>query len=636
MISMSNPIKQQLKLWEQDKYLSALDRHFALEMAAIHQLTDNNLLLVICALVSKQLSAKHACLPLNKLDLNNPLAEVSSHCQINLNYQDLLNAIKQLPIVGTTGDNKPLILDGNNLYLKRYYDYEISVAARLLSMAMTEPTAQILETNQLISILNHLYPNQLTQSIDWQKIATTVAFNKQLSIITGGPGTGKTTTVTKLLYLLCVSSKMVIRLVAPTGKAAARLTESIKSSKQNLLRDLQQYADTIDLDVINNIPDEAATIHRLLGVIPNSYQFRHNKDNPLPLDLLIVDEASMVDLPMMYKLLAALPSHAKLILLGDQNQLASVEAGSILADICAGIKDSNGWNMKYSQAFTNMLSQASQYQLTAAITEPYGLGDNLCMLQYSHRFNNDAGIGQLAKAVNDSNLQAIDSVWRQNYQELTWLEHGKQHNGVNHLLHYASEQYRHYLELIHRKDINATAIINRYNQFRILCATRAGEYGVDGVNQHVIQALKNAGLIDTNHEFYAGRPIIIQANDYNLGLFNGDIGIILADREHRLMAHFIMADESVIKILPARLPKHETCFAMTVHKSQGSEFSNVALVLPPAPSQSQWQLLTKELIYTAITRAKTSFTCLGSKKVFNRACTQLTQRDSGLAARLWR
>ena len=285
------------------------------------------------------------------------------------------------------------------------------------------------------------------------------------------------------------------------------------------------------------------------------------------------------------------------------------------------------------------------------------------MLMHSHRFKGDAGIGLLASAVNRADLQGILQVWQQGTAELSWLEHSMvvsqtqakvsepaNNVGLNLLLEQACQQYGVYLRALNSDASNndvsnsdldtrpSTAdIIESFNQYRILCAMRSGDYGVEGINQFVTQALANAKLIKPLQEFYLGRPIIIQSNDYNLGLFNGDIGLILQDEDkpERLMAHFIKADGSLLKVLPARLPSHETCYAMTVHKSQGSEFSRVALVLPPSPSLAQWQLLTKELVYTAITRAKVHFTCLGTQHVFERASSQATQRASGLADRLW-
>ncbi|MCU8074209.1 exodeoxyribonuclease V subunit alpha [Shewanella sp. SM29] len=723
-IQLTAPLPELLKQWEQERLLTPLDRHFALEMSLLHPSDSQQpLFILLCALLSQQLSSQHSCLVLAHIVPLNPMAEQNSHCKITLSLEALTETLQTFDAVGQAGSNKPLIFDNGRLYLQRYHQFETSVAASLIRLSGSVSRQLSEEANhqeqpqiaKLRSLLDQLFPanvsathalttNVLTNSedtapIDWQKVATATALGKKLSVITGGPGTGKTTTVTKLLLLLQMESQQEIRLVAPTGKAAARLSESIKASKARLAKELSAHANVIDevrnrnsqdfLTALGRIPEEASTLHRLLGVIPNSPHFRHHQGNPLRLDLLIVDEASMVDLPMMYKLLSALPEHASLILLGDQDQLASVEAGAVLADICAGLKipvDPNNlaqnniassnstshkiasnspalWQMRYSKEQAERLSALTGFELTPYISNAPKLGDSLCMLMHSHRFKGDAGIGLLASAVNRADLQGILQVWQQGPAELSWLEHSMivsqtqakvsepaNNVGLNLLLEQACQQYGAYLGALNSHASNNDAsnsdvgtrpstadIIERFNQYRILCAMRSGDYGVEGINQYVTQALANAKLIKPLQEFYLGRPIIIQSNDYNLGLFNGDIGLILQDEDkpERLMAHFIKADGSLLKVLPARLPSHETCYAMTVHKSQGSEFSRVALVLPPSPSLAQWQLLTKELVYTAITRAKVHFTCLGTQHVFERASSQATQRASGLADRLW-
>lgn len=708
-IQLTAALPELLKQWEQERLLTPLDRHFALEMSHLHPSDSQQpLFILLCALLSQQLSSQHSCLVLAHIVPLNPMAEQNSHCKISLSLEALTETLQTFDAVGQAGSNKPLIFDNGRLYLQRYHQFETSVAASLIRLSgsvsrqLSEETSHQEQPQiaKLRSLLDQLFPanvsathalttNVLTKSedtapIDWQKVATATALGKKLSVITGGPGTGKTTTVTKLLLLLQMESQQEIRLVAPTGKAAARLSESIKASKARLAKELSAHANVIDearnrnsqdfLTALRRIPEEASTLHRLLGVIPNSPHFRHHQGNPLRLDLLIVDEASMVDLPMMYKLLSALPEHASLILLGDQDQLASVEAGAVLADICAGLKipvDPNNlaqnniassspalWQMRYSKEQAERLSALTGFELTPYISDAPKLGDSLCMLMHSHRFKGDAGIGLLASAVNRADLQGILQVWQQGPAELSWLEHSMvvsqtqakvsepaNNMGLNSLLEQACQQYGTYLSALNSDTSNSdlskrpsTAdIIERFNQYRILCAMRSGDYGVEGINQYVTQALANAKLIKPLQEFYLGRPIIIQSNDYNLGLFNGDIGLILQDEDkpERLMAHFIKADGSLLKVLPARLPSHETCYAMTVHKSQGSEFSRVALVLPPSPSLAQWQLLTKELVYTAITRAKVHFTCLGTQHVFERASSQATQRASGLADRLW-
>jgi exodeoxyribonuclease V alpha subunit len=792
MLVLQAPMTDLLKHWQTQKLLTSLDRHFALELAKIENIAldspQGNLFLLICALLSRQLSNQHSCLVIDQLALANPMAEdlkpnQTASCQITLSHQALIHEISQFgAIVAITAqieeqikDQKkaeehsathaPIILDNGNLYLNKYHYFETQVANKLKKLAATrlmsldDPHIPVFAKH-----LDNLFGVQSGQEINWQKVATATALTKALAVITGGPGTGKTTTVTKLLLLLLTQGAMTIRLVAPTGKAAARLSESIKDSKARLLTELTHGSTPEQQTLIaalKAIPEEASTLHRLLGVIPNSHRFRHNEDNPLRLSLLVVDEASMVDLPMMHKLLSALPEDARLILLGDQDQLASVEAGAVLADICAGLKqelkqgqalesqkgaNQQAWQMRYSQEQAALLGALTQARLNDFISQEPQIGDSLCMLTHSHRFKGDAGIGLLASAVNHADIRAIRQVWQQKHTELTWFEHEKvfinhpqvasmslakapsttidepqtkaakvkskakstdqmafsfdfesedslepidslepvnvleqnqqaaalpsnlhwtipEVEGKQALLALSVNAYSHYLKLIadnsriiseqfHRGTTHldmdeqtpnqlglhsAKDIIAGFNQYRILSAMRAGEFGVDGMNSAMILCLKQAKLINPAQEFYLGRPVIISSNDYNLGLFNGDIGLILQDEKapHALMVHFIKADGSILKVQAARLPSHDTCFAMTVHKSQGSEFSQVSFVLPQRPSTAQWQLLSKELLYTAITRAKHAFYCLGSHKVFEKAASQATSRASGLAHRLW-
>ncbi|WP_351074774.1 exodeoxyribonuclease V subunit alpha [Shewanella sp. CAL98-MNA-CIBAN-0140] len=692
MLMLSHPITQLLDLWQQQRLITALDRHFALELANIETINNDpsiteaqsQLFLLICALLSQQLSNQHSCLVVDQIDLGNPMAEDSHrhaeiNCAIKLNHQQLIEQICLFDAVGQPGDNTPMIFEHGRLYLNKYHFFETQVAAKLTQLAnqpidinVNNSTVDNTNLPQLIECL-FTAENSHNSQFNWQKIATATALVKALAVITGGPGTGKTTTVTKLLLLLLTQSALTIRLVAPTGKAAARLSESIKASKQRLLQELTQVTypalAKILIDSLKQIPEDASTLHRLLGVIPNSHQFRHHQHNPLRLDLLVVDEASMVDLPMMYKLLSALPPHGRLILLGDQDQLASVEAGAVLADICVGLKqhsnqaNSSPWSMRYSAAQAKLIEQLTQQDVSQFIDPQPKIGDSLCMLMHSHRFKGDRGIGLLASAVNQSNVNAIRQVWLQKHAELNWFEH--QHNalgdnsGKQALLTLSVQAYGEYLSLVqeNQQRINQQTmldqadvqdsvitlphseqtIIDSFNHYRVLCAMRAGEFGVEGMNIAITDSLKQTKLINPHHEFYLGRPIIIQSNDYNLGLFNGDIGLILQDstKPSRLMAHFVMADGSLLKVLPARLPSHDTCYAMTVHKSQGSEFDKVSFVLPHKPSPAQWQLLSKELLYTAITRAKNHFYCLGTNMIFEKASKQATSRASGLAWRLW-
>ncbi len=658
MIYSNKPMPELLKIWEQSGQLTPLDRHFALEMANMHDI-DSPLFLFICALLSKQLSNQHSCLALHHLDYSDPMSESPRLCSLNCSDVELIEELLHFPAISLYEVGKPchtpIIIDGTRLYLQRYHQFELQVAEKLSQLSQTQYE---LDNSLIAKELNIVFPTLVEDNIDWQKVAAATALTRKLSVITGGPGTGKTTTVTKLLYVLQLHNDLNIKLVAPTGKAAARLTESIKASKMRLKDHLLPFQNDIDVSAIERIPEDASTIHRLLGVIPNSNKFRHNKENPLRLDLLIVDEASMVDLPVMHKVLSALPSNARLILLGDQDQLASVEAGAVLADICAGLTVEGGndepLNMRYSEAQAQRLSELTNTDLLRFIDDNSRFGDSLCMLKHSHRFKGDAGIGKMAEAVNHGSMNDILAIWQKQYPELSWLGHGvisanlQENIGLVTLVNQSVEFYRPYLQAIDQLsvaysvgmsdgDSTAINIIEKFNEYRLLCATRTGHYGVEGINKQIADILTKRKFIDAKQEFYLGRPVIIQANDYNLGLFNGDIGIILQDsaKPDRLMAHFVQADGSVLKVLPARLPTHETCFAMTVHKSQGSEFDRVAFVMQPKPTTAQWQLLTKELLYTAITRAKSHFVCLGTRQVFEHAAGHATKRASGLAERLW-
>ncbi|MCH1920895.1 exodeoxyribonuclease V subunit alpha [Shewanella sp. A3A] len=662
-LQCSQPLPQLLKLAEQQSVITALDRHFALQLSGL--ITESAaetepLLLLLLTLLSKQLSSQHSCLPLDHIDASNPLGlrpltavqlqtgAAPLSCELRCNGDlaaELSQFLAQSSLVWQPQANelddphsRPLVLQDQRLYLRRYWRYEQQVASKLLSLASDNHIAERLEREpalaaQVTNVLAQLFNSQ-SAAIDWQKVAAATSVTRRLSVITGGPGTGKTTTVTKvLLLLLQLQPELHVRLVAPTGKAAARLSESIKGSKARLQAELASSAPALQA-ALAAIPEEAATIHRLLGVIPDDSRFRHHHDNPLLLDLLIVDEASMVDLPLMAKLLDALPEHAQLILLGDQDQLASVEAGAVLADICHGLRVDDSWQMQYSA------KQAARLTALCGMALPQGsrqdaLGDSLCMLRHSHRFKGDAGIGVLANAVNQGDVAAVRQVWRQQYPELAWFEQQTDSSAERALLQHCVAHYRPYLELA-ASYAEPQQVLQAFNQFRILCAMRSGEYGVDGINIAVIRQLSQAQLIEPRQEFYRGRPIIIRSNDYNLGLFNGDIGIVLHDEQTgRLMAWFERADGSMMKVLPARLPSHDTCFAMTVHKSQGSEFDAVTLVLPPNPRGPQVQLLCRELLYTGITRTKQHFSCSGRPAVFNLAVKQLTRRASGLASRLW-
>ena len=409
-----------------------------------------------------------------------------------------------------------------------------------------------------------------------------------------------------------------IKLVAPTGKAAARLTESIGAAVQSL---------AVEKTVKEHIPTQSSTIHRLLGSIPNRVEFRHNRDNPLHLDVLVVDEASMVDLPMMARLLDAMPPHAKLILLGDRDQLASVEAGAVLGDICS-FSDQG-----YSQEQGQVLSRLTGYRLEATRSgRPAAVADSLCMLRKSYRFHARSGIGQLARAINAGQPYQVEKVWQQGYRDI----HHYPLNTDNYqtLINMAVTFYRDYLDAIDGRRPPAE-VLKAFSRVRLLCALREGDFGVAGLNQRIERGLARLGKITPGDEtWYAGRPVMITRNDHGLGLYNGDIGIAMRDPEpdpqtgeYRLRVYFDMPDGSIRGVLPSRIPEHETVYAMTIHKSQGSEFADTLMVLPADYSP----ILTRELVYTGVTRAKEKLYLFAPQEIINRAVRLRTERASGLA-----
>jgi exodeoxyribonuclease V alpha subunit len=437
-----------------------------------------------------------------------------------------------------------------------------------------------------------------------------------------------------------------IRLAAPTGKAAARLTESISHQVQSL---------EVPEAVRQKIPSEVTTVHRLLGSRPGTRHFRHHAGNPLPLDVLVVDEASMIDLEMMANLLDALPPHARMVLLGDKDQLASVEAGAVLGDLCRDAEA--GMYSPQTQAWLESISgeDLSNSGLTLGSNAQYPLAQQVVMLRHSRRFVQGSGIGQLAKLVNQQqDHQARALLAGGTYADLFYLAlKGEQDRAFTRLLlngHGDGPQgYRHYLSVLAalRPDALAPiehpswtewarAVLGAFDEFQLLCAVRKGPWGVEGLNQRITRTLFDAQLIESDQQWYEGRPVLMTRNDYGLGLMNGDIGIALrlpegAAQEQRqaLRVAFPRNDGSdgVRFVLPSRLNDVETVYAMTVHKSQGSEFAHTALILPEALNP----VLTKELIYTGITRAKNWFSLIEPRQgVFEEALRRKVKRLSGL------
>lgn len=604
----------------------------------------NEVFYLILLLAAAQQS-QHSCLELVNINWQNPfeireqsLADASIAAPEVLTPFDMefgLNeAVNKLMNAACVGDDKPLLLFANKLYFARLAEYETTLASRLHHLATKELT---LDEAELTALLEVYFPNSEhttnpsdpIKTLNWQKVACAIAATKGFSVITGGPGTGKTTTVTKLLAILqslYASAPLTIKLVAPTGKAAARLTESILGAKQKL--------SMIPDNIAPLIPESAQTIHRLLGVIPHTNKFRHNKRNPLHLDVLIIDEASMVDLSLMAKLIEALPSHARLILLGDKDQLASVDTGSILSDLCQGLE--LGKMPDYSSERAAQLNRVcfnNQSEIPAASSH-FVLNDCIAFLQQSYRFDGSSGIGQLAQAVNTNNtglLGYVEQTINQGGFKDLKLNYSVISKPIEYFVQQAALQYHDYLQLI-QQGASVANVHKAFAHYQLLAAVREGDYGVNSLNQRIEKALAQQGLISPYQRHYVGMPIMISQNDYQLKLFNGDIGILMNDEQGQLKAMFVDEQENIRAFSPARLPAHDKVYAMTIHKSQGSEFAYTAMILPPIKQANQG--INRQLVYTGITRAKTTFELVADKNVLLMAMNKSVTRASGLYDRL--
>lgn len=588
---------------------SDLDVHFAGFIGGLAS-HGRDAAALAAALVSRAVGQGHVCVELEAY-AGRPVASEAGTQRLAPELTVWRSELLSSGVVAMPGGEAPLILDAaNRLYLARYWQYQRDIAQYLCSQAGQKRTV---DPARLADGLQRLFPER--ESPNWQQLAAAIAVLNGFCVISGGPGTGKTTTVTRLLALLCEQAGNVplrIALAAPTGKAAARLSESIKLARQRL---------ALPTEVVDRIPDQALTLHRLLGIVPGKALPRHHRDNPLSLDVLVVDEASMIDLPMMARLVYALSPLTRLILLGDKDQLASVEAGNVLGDLC-----DSGQQHGYSAALCQQLAPLTGVSLSA---EPGpAMQDHIVVLRRSYRFDAHSGIGHLARAVNDGQAEQAQAILTDpHYHDVAWLT-PVQNDFVTTLSLRVAQGYRGYLNA----DTPEQAL-RQFEQYRLLCALREGPYGVVQLNQLAEQALASRGLVRPRERWYRGRPVMVTRNDYAMQLFNGDIGIVWPDpsADQRLRVFFQAADGSLRRILPQRMPEHETVYAMTIHKSQGSEFDAVTLILPDEPGAA----LSRELVYTGLTRARKGLEIWSRAEVLMAAIAQPTQRVSGLREAIW-
>ena len=646
------PMAERLAGWAARGWLRTLDAALAgflwREVPAADPLA-----ILAAALASHQLGRGHACLDLEATladparalslppDGADPLDAIDSPLAVigGLTLARWLAALDCPALVDDGSGGAPLVRVGTRLYLQRYWRCERRLEAAIAEgLGRGEQAA----AEALRPLLDALFGPPDGSTVDWQRAACALAARSAFAVITGGPGTGKTTTVLRLLALLQALALQAsgdegrrprplrIRLAAPTGKAAARLNQSIAAQVAGL--DLGKLPGAEDVRAA--IPRQVTTLHRLLGSRPDARRFRHHAEHPLALDLLVIDEASMVDLELIAAVVQALPPAARLVLLGDKDQLASVEAGAVLGQLCA-----HAAAARYRPATADWLARATGQRPREAFIDANGsaLDQAVAMLRVSHRFDAASPIGRLASAVNADDGPALEALLAAEDAALQWLP-GEQTGDA--LTDTIVAGCRPWLERTRAgagadADEFARQVLAAHAGFQVLCALRAGPWGVDGLNARIAEALQRAGLIPASTGWYAGRPVLVTRNDYGLGLMNGDIGLCLpladGDGGTRLRVAFPGADDParVRWLAPSRLQAVDTVFAMTVHKSQGSEFGHVALVLPERPSP----ILSRELLYTGITRARARLTlaCAGGTGVLRQCVARRVIRAGGLA-----
>lgn len=632
-----------LKQWQAEGWLRPIDVAFACLLTELAGEADE-CVLAAAALVSFHLGAGHVCMDLDAL-LKTPALFLPHLPKANgeplIGWRPFIDGLQtqglaawrhrllQSSAIGDGQGPEPLVLEGHRLYLRRYWAYEKQVADALLArMSLASGPQDGAGATALTGIrdaLDELF-KQDDAGLNWQRVATAVASWQRFAVISGGPGTGKTTTVVRLLSLLqglalgTQGKPLRIALAAPTGKAAARLTESIGGAVASLPHS-------------EHIPTQVTTLHRLIGARPDTREFIRHRGNPLHVDILVIDEASMVDLEMMAAVVDALPPQARLIMLGDKDQLASVEAGAILGEIC---RDAH--LARYSAGLCQRLQHVAGITLTPS-GEATRLDDHIVTLKKSHRFAATGGIGRLAQAINEGDASTTLALLSGSDPHIRFLQQERIEHLLRPLVLDGVHGYARYLAAVRAgcpagltPEQWAADVLRLLGGFQILCAVRQGAFGVEALNPLIAEQLREAGWLSQTHGWYAGRPVMVTRNDYALGLMNGDVGITLPDATaNGAMRVFFAQPQGIRRVLPSRLTQVETVFAMTVHKSQGSEFTHACLVLPDAISP----VLTRELVYTAVTRAREFVTLLGARReVLDAAVRQQVFRCSGLSQRL--
>lgn len=568
-------------------------------------------------LLSKRIQEGHICIPVDDV-LNNP--------ELPYEVKSLPDFISMSTLVSDRENaNTPFVLHDNNLYFQRYFKYETEIINLInekieSGKASFEDRKKQLESRHSI-ISDLLVDNDLTgldeaEKVDWQLVAAIRSLLYDFSIITGGPGTGKTKTLSKILRILyAIEPDAKIALAAPTGKASMRMFESLRESAKDFPVDV--------VEKINKL--QPSTIHVLLGYVKDAVYFKHNEKNKLPHDWVIVDEASMIDVPMFAKLMSALGKQTRIILLGDKDQLASVEAGSLLGDLCQPMGRTNHISQHDAEWINTFIADKERMISPAFISSrKYLLADFITELKLSHRFKALGEIGRLSRCIIGNKKQELEDIIDNSSSPEIVFDQEYDNNLFENFI----KGYEEFLS-----ETNIKKALKKLNQLRVLVTVREGKRGLYEINKKIEAILQQKRKINKDKEFYINRPVIITRNNYELGLLNGDVGVIRPDKDNQPRAWFEDGDshDGIRGILPAYINDCETVFAMTIHKSQGSEFNNVMVVLP---DDKENKLLTSELIYTGVTRAKKQVIIQGEKDTLLTGAGRTVQRGSGLQKRL--
>lgn len=547
----------------------------------------------------------HVCLDIQAWDhaylFEDPKSEIKITGDLK---QSWLAALLESRLVSAGDELKPLVLEDKRLYLHRLWKYEEELSGWLKNKSEKFYP----EPNEVKPILqNILKPSPDLFETNWQHVAVCLSFLKDLLVISGGPGTGKTFTVLNIVAVHAMvhsNKELRIALAAPTGKAARRLAESIESGKGSLPESISS---------VITIPDTALTVHKLLGSDFSGNRFKYNEENKLPYDIVVIDEASMLDITMWVRLIRAIGENTKLVVLGDKDQLASVEAGSILGDLCQG-------ENSFSEKIAATISEMSGIPVPVAKSKP-SINDSVVFLTKSYRFGADSGIGQFALAVNNADAEkAIRLLKDSKYPNLNWVDSSSeplqeiiQKFAIDHYQYYSGEEENKRLISSNRK--------------KILCALRRGRSGVEQINREAERLIRRKkGILDST-EWYDGRIVMATRNDSILKIRNGEIGICKFKEEPTIKFEGEYAKE----ISATRLKEYEPAYAITIHKSQGSEFDEVAIILPSEVNS----ILSKEILYTAVTRARQNTLIIANEEIIRKTIQRSVSRNSGVRQKVW-